>query len=53
MIKPNMEILRWGPNANKFGTLKDYIIDCYPFCAEMGLFTWQAIYDYRKKGTLK
>lgn len=42
------EILRWGPNACKFGTLKDYIIDYYPFYARMGLFTWREIYNYEK-----
>jgi len=42
------EILRWGQNASKFGTLKDYIIDCYPFYAGIGLFTWQDIYNYER-----
>jgi len=40
------EILRWGQNASKSGTLRDYIIDYYPFYANKGLFTWQEIYDY-------
>ena len=39
-------ILRWGDN--RFGTLKDYITDCYPFYAAMGLFTWNEIYNYER-----
>lgn len=43
-----MDLLRWGPNALMCGTLKDYIIDCYPFYAEKGLFTWLEIYNYER-----
>ncbi len=37
------EILRWGDNGQKFGTLKDYITDCYPKYAALGLFSWEAV----------
>jgi len=36
----------WGQNGEKRGVFSEYIRDCYPEYARLGLFTWEAIHSH-------